>query len=491
MKALLLGTALSLLTFTAGPAWAGGGYFNGTKGARAAGRAGAFTAKADDLSAVAFNPAGITHIGTTLIQVGNRFSYNAYSFTRAPTLDWGNPDGDIPPYVEFAEVENQKPWHVLDPILGVTTNFGLKDWQFALAAYAPPGLREEEYPVDGGQRYLMVSRDAMMLNYSATAAWKLKELFGLGVSLQVIAVPKLKYSLVIDGDPFTGAGDNGVSSDYDILATTEGEDLFTFNAVVGGWYRPVPFLEFGLSGQIVPSKIEAPSTLNVSPLDTESFPGGIQLTRDELPANDVKLTLALPMTFRAGARYRHLDGERELFDIELDVTYETWSRVDQFLLDSRGLTADVQGNEVEVGQIAIQKQWQNTLTLALGGDYAVLPNRLTARGGAYFETAVAEPEYSNIDFAGGQFAGFALGGSVLFDKFEIAFAYEFRGMKTVSVSEADGALYPEAPASTCVAPYDDERTCNPAYAGQPGPTVNGGTYKAHSHIASLDVLYRF
>ena len=70
-------------------------------------------------------------------------------------------------------------------------------------------------------------------------------------------------------------------------------------------------------------------------------------------------------------------------------------------------------------------------------------------------------------------------------------AYEFRGMSTMSVSEGDGRVYQEAPGSTCVPPYTDPNNCAQAYLGQPAPTVNGGTYKAHSHVASLDVLYRF
>src|SRR3954447_17057142 len=100
--------ALTLLALgTLCPAAEAGGYFNGTTGARAAGRAGAFTARADDLSAVAFNPAGLAHLQSSLLQVGNRFSYNGYSYRRAPTLDWGNAENGIPRYVEFAEVQNE------------------------------------------------------------------------------------------------------------------------------------------------------------------------------------------------------------------------------------------------------------------------------------------------------------------------------------------------------------------------------------------------
>ena len=58
---------------------------------------------------------------------------------------------------------------------------------------------------------MMLSREAIILNYAASAAWKYHDLFGVGVTLEWISVPRLNYSLVIDGTPFAGAA-NPVSS---------------------------------------------------------------------------------------------------------------------------------------------------------------------------------------------------------------------------------------------------------------------------------------
>src|SRR3954463_4463201 len=112
MKQHLLGiSGLAACLLCAKDALADGGYYSGVKGAVASGRGGAFVARADDVSAVELNPAGLTHIGTTIIQIGNRFSYNQHSYTRNPTLDWGQ-SGTSPPYVQFPEVRNQTPWQV-------------------------------------------------------------------------------------------------------------------------------------------------------------------------------------------------------------------------------------------------------------------------------------------------------------------------------------------------------------------------------------------
>ena len=138
-------TTLAASAAVAGTAAADGGYYGGALGARAAGRAGAFVARADDPTAVAYNPAGLATMVTT-IMVGNRFSYNGYSYTRAPTLDWGNAPGGVAPLVTFDKVSNEKPWQALEPLIAVASNLGLRDFGFALAAFAAPGSSRLTFP---------------------------------------------------------------------------------------------------------------------------------------------------------------------------------------------------------------------------------------------------------------------------------------------------------------------------------------------------------
>ena len=90
-------TTLAAAATVAGTAAADGGYYGGALGARAAGRAGAFTARADDPTAVALQPGRPRHHrrhGHSWWATASR--YNGYSYTRAPTLDWGNvPPGGV------------------------------------------------------------------------------------------------------------------------------------------------------------------------------------------------------------------------------------------------------------------------------------------------------------------------------------------------------------------------------------------------------------
>jgi long-chain fatty acid transport protein len=495
VKVSVVLTALTAATAVAAPVFADGGYYGGALGARAAGRSGAFVARADDPTAVAYNPAGLATIGRTVIMVGNRLSYNGYSFTRAPTEDWGHPVNGVAPVVTFDQVSNSKTFQGLEPLLAVASNLGLRDWGFALAAFASPGASAINFPVPtlmsppnaAGQRYMMLSREAIILNYTASAAWKYHDLFGVGVTAEWIAVPRLNYALMIDGTPFAG-GANPVYSNLDMKAETTGSDPFTFNAILGAWFRPVPFLQFGVAGQVIPANIETKSTLTVTPVDTSM--GNVAITRDGLPANDVSVILPLPLAVRAGARYRALAGARELFDVELDAEYETWSRVNAFTLDTHSLTADFQGTTIPLQPIKIAKHWRDTLAVKLGGDVAVIPDRLALRGGAFYETGVADPAYANVDFAGGPMLGGSVGGSLAFGHWEVALAYQLRHQMTVSVSEANARVYQQVPASACMPPYTDTTACNEHYLGQPSPAVNAGTYNATSHYLAVALLYR-
>lgn len=481
MKKWMLGVALATALASA-PVLADGGYYSGAVGARAAGRGGAFVARADDPTAISVNPAGLADLRGWRLEVGNTFSYNSYAFTRAPTLDYANVQNGMPTPTTFAQVKNGTPAQAADPFIGVTTDFGLSDWGFGLAVFAPPGIAQEEFPTTGGQNYMMTKRQAIILDTALSAAWKYRELFGLGVTAEWMSVPRLEYALMVDGNPFQAPNDP-VSSQWDLLADTKGADWFIFNARVGAWVRPAPWFELAAAGQVVPTDIETHSTLSVNARDPN--------VQTALNRTDVMIKLPLPMMARVGARYIGLDGGIERWDLELDVEYETWSRVNQFTVETHDLSVTASGQKIPIGQIVVPKQWKDTVSVKLGGDVALVPDRWKLRAGVYYESAVAKPAYANVDFPGGPQLGAALGGSFLSGPLEIALTYQLRYQPTVTVSESDARVYQQVPDSTCKAPYTDPTTCDPHLMGRPAPVINAGTYNATSHLLSLAVVYRF
>jgi long-subunit fatty acid transport protein len=270
----------------------------------------------------------------------------------------------------------------------------------------------------------------------------------------------------------------------------KGSSLFTFNAVLGAFYRPAPFLEFAASGQVVPANIVAKSTIDVAPLG--SGLKRVVLSRNNQEANDVTLTMPLPMVFRAGGRYRHLEGAREVFDIELDVDYVTWSRVNRFTVETNGLVAESQQQQVNLGTIKIDKHWKDQVAFRLGGDYAVLPQLLSLRAGAYYESAISDGAYSSVDFPTGAQLGGSVGASVFLGKLEVALAYQLRYQPSVYTAEGNARGYQQVPGSKCQGPsYNDQNNCHPDLYGQPSPVINAGTYSAASQFLALDLLYHY
>jgi long-subunit fatty acid transport protein len=202
----------------------------------------------------------------------------------------------------------------------------------------------------------------------------------------------------------------------------------------------------------------------------------------------------LPVTVRAGARYVQQTGAREAFDIELDVVYERWSRVQQIHVATHGLEASYSGGApLPIPDINLNKHWKDTLTVALGGDFNLIPETFTVRGGVAYDTAVAEPAYTSVDFASGAQLGFGLGASARLGGLQLSAGLEYRVMQTVNVSEQAGRVFQQTPNGTCQPPYTDPNTCHAALiAGQkPAPTVNAGSFDASTFGATLEVAFRF
>ena len=114
------------------------------------------------------------------------------------------------------------------------------------------------------------------------------------------------------------------------------------------------------------------------------------------------------------------------------------------------------------------------------------------RAGGFYETAVADDAYANIDFPGGA--------DVRRQPGDLADVRPLgaRGRLSASLSwrtspsrRPTGASTSRCPTAACQPPYTDPELCNAHYLGQPSPTVNAGRYAAVSHYLSLAVLYRY
>lgn len=466
-----------------------GGFEIADQGPKAAGRAGAFTARADDVSAIEYNPAGLAFLRGNRVLLSNRMLFADEEYRRARTLDWSEAVHGVPRLVQFDAVSNQTPNQYLGPMLGIASDFGLDDWGFAFGIYAPPGANQQKFPVDGAQKYMLFERETVILYYSLSAAWKYKNKFAIGVSLQLVDVPIMNFGLVVDGNVSPRLV-NPESGRFDMEARFKGSDRFGFSAIFGLLYKPIPSLDIALSGRFVPVRVNAAGRLSLNPqvLELDKPP---RITRDGHLDNSVTFSFTLPIKMRLGIRYAHREKGRELFDLELDVGYEAWSLVDAFTMDGEGLVTEVLGQKIPIGKITMPRNWKDTWSLRLGSDVNVVPDRLTLRAGFFYESPAVPEEYTYVDILSFHRFGPSVGLSVKFHGLELSAAYTYVFQMPVTVTEEESAIFQQAPGSPCQPPYTDTNLCSEYYLGKPSAPANAGTYLSQYHFVTVGLEYAF
>jgi long-subunit fatty acid transport protein len=61
--------------------------------------------------------------------------------------------------------------------------------------------------------------------------------------------------------------------------------------------------------------------------------------------------------------------------------------------------------------VSSQRNYKDVFGVRLGGDYAILRDKLAVRAGGFFESSAGDSQFQNIDFAASWRLGFGLGGT--------------------------------------------------------------------------------
>ena len=448
----------------------GNGFEFPSNGAVSLGRGGAFVARSDDLIAIELNPAGLIKLPGTHVYLGNNISF--YNAKYTPLLGTLNADGTLSS-TTGPSVSNDAGAYTMAPFLAVSSDFGVKGLRIALGAFGPSAYGrtsfnseatdacfEEDDPFacvseKAPQRYMIVDNDVLLAMYTLTVAYGVEDKFSFGVSGHWMDLMAVKYSLFVDAYnpdlPFK-------ANRYDIQADLDLADRMNFAFTIGGWWKPVEYLEIGASVRTPVSfnasggtKIRFADTLlnDVYTADPEpENPNGFVVMQDAKadsgdptvidvlgtparatgPSIPTTLAFNLPMVARVGVRYVNHTGEgksrRELFDVEFDAIWEGWSALDKFGVSMDGYMVMMQYGKVNPGAkklyfkpIDMPKSYQDSFSFRLGGDFNPLP-WLSVRAGSYYETAAVPEEYTHLDFAGFERIGASAGLSVQKEHFE-------------------------------------------------------------------------
>jgi long-chain fatty acid transport protein len=289
-------------------------------GARAMGQGGAFAARANDLSALYFNPAGLayqkglgTYVGGAMI-----LPRSSYTDTLSKTTDMVKQTFVIPSiYVGYG----------MDNGLAIGVGF-----------YAPFGLGTE-WPDGWAGRFLSLKTDLANLTLNPTVAYKVSDCFmvGAGFSFVWSSVKLSKYvtPLVATGKVDLDASAHGAS----------------FN--VGAIYKPLPQMSIGASYRHS-TKIdyEGPAVFSGMGALASFFPGGTG-----------KTTIKTPGQIFAGVSYELSP------DVTLEADYQWigWSTYDTLTIALPDGPVSPYG--VLQKTLKSAKIWDDTYMIRIGGEY--------------------------------------------------------------------------------------------------------------------------
>ncbi len=476
-----LATATALFVVAVAPPAGAGGFELPDNGSEALGRGGAFTAKADDPTAIEYNPAGLAVQRGTRVLLDGHFIVSSYRFQRYgvypddpknPATPWG---GSPFPKVQDAS----GPFFA--PFIAASTDFGTFDWMtFAVGVFGPSGVGSRTYPLGvqgapAASRYDVVQSNSVIAFPTAAVGVKVFDGLELGAGLHFVygQFALTSTSFVDLGDGAAGPCNN---DEYQPCDSVSRLDLTgtSWAGSFGAMAHPSKTSSLGLSAR-TPISIQATGTATVlqSPLG------------QPIPAQGhATFETDLPWVIRAGIRQTFLEKDGfELGDVELDGTYETWGTAQAggpvIHIDHLGPT----GPAFDDINVQVAHRYNDTFSIRAGGAYNVRTSigPVALRMGAYYDKSATSdhPGYTRLDFdtldkiAGTVGIGLHWGGL----QFNLSYAEVFEPDRNVT------------PGSGQIRPIDGAAHGNPVDSeGALLPAVNEGQYQGHTEIVSFGVV---
>jgi long-chain fatty acid transport protein len=313
-----------------------GGFQLNEHGARAMGMGGAFVARASDLSAMFFNPAGLAYQKGAQISAGVTLIMPSTSFYGPDQLNT-NQETKMVSQV-FNPINVYASYEIAD---GLVAGFGVNN---------PYGLGTE-WPSDWSGRFISTKVDLQTFYFTPTLAYRFGDKFAVGVGMNYVT-GKVTIKRVLS-DPF----DPHAKVTIEATGTAIG-----FNA--GAMYKLSDQLSLGASYRSE-AKVEATGSAVFDP------------SRSVYPAGDISSSLTLPATGFVGAAYTPFKN----LTLEADYQYVGWSSYKELAITFK------KDNSVSVSP----KNYENAYILRFGGEYTW--NDWQFRAGYLYDRSPAPTKY--------------------------------------------------------------------------------------------------
>jgi len=459
-------------------------------------RAGAFAAKADDPTALWYNPAGFAisesgvFVGVNVIAFDSSFKRGGV-YANVP----GSPPYQGDPYPTVHDRSAPLPV----PMIAAT----IRHDRFALGfgVMAPQGDGNRDFPTavtifdahgaPAPQRYDVVSQHALIVLPSIAGAMAVSRTLRVGARLSY------GYASLSSTKVVQGVGNGAEDPDSDSWVTIDATDSQIATGAIGVHWVASPAIELAATYDaavhvhaVGTSKTELGSGLaNVGgmPNYIEPVPNPVCAPGGVRDAIATCVDLAIPETATGAGRYivRDDDGD-EVGDVELDVRWENWASASDTVVHVDGQNHAL---AVPIFPTYIKHGFRDVWSVRLGASssFDCAGHECHVRAGVSYDTAAAPDSWTRLDIDGNARFMAAGGLGVRFGDWRVdvggaLIAQPRRNLGDVAITD---------PTDVASRVQPDVTVPLSAPAGQPYHPFNAGAYESGYQILSLGLLRAF
>jgi long-chain fatty acid transport protein len=341
----------------------GGGFSIYEQGTRAMGFGGAFTASANDASAMFYNPAGIGFMSGTQFYVGATAIFPMAKFS------------GMPPYPGYGVTEETKDQVFLPPHFFITHALNDK-WHIGFGVYTPYGLGVEwDNREQFTGRYISQNAELKAFYFAPELSYQVSEKLAIAAGVQwVYSTVKLERMLnqpflsnVIDIATIDLEGDNGGSFAFDVSAMYKPTDKLQFGAI----YRSKVTNDYD-------GDAEFKQILTGDPALDLIVKSGLPTNAEGENEIGVATKITLPWQFAGGVMFRATDK----LSVEFNLMRFGWSTFDElpFDFESQKEAGDINTPENSV----VREDYEDANQYRIGFEYQTT-EKFTLRTGYIFD----------------------------------------------------------------------------------------------------------
>ena len=364
-----------------------GGFQLNEHGAKPLGLGGAFTAIANDASAVYWNVAGMTQLSGTNFLLGTTLI--------APSSTFRGVYPDV--------TTNYLKSEVFFPSNFFLTHSFSKSFAAGIGFTTPYGLATE-WDEGWVGRYLALRTELTTFWVPVTLAYSPVENLSIGAGF-VYSFANVLITRNNSQTPFEG----------DAYVKLDGSDSFGYGYVFGLMYKPIPQFSFGASFR---SEVEYEFEGTATTTGAEQL-----LEAGQLPNGDVSAKLTTPMNIVGGIAVQVIPELR----LSADFQWIGWSSYDSLTVDFR---------DPNIPDLSSPRNYKDTYIIRFGAQYNI-SDELALLGGVYYDKMPVEPDYLNPSLPDTDRLGLSIGADAkLFEGFGISGSYLFIRGKQLTVNNS-------------------------------------------------------